>query len=231
MTRAPLILVVEDDESMADGLARILEREGWRTEIARDGAAALAAARDRRPDLVVLDVMLPRKDGWQVLRELRGRGAHLPILMLSAKGAESDKVLGLELGADDYVAKPFGVAELVARVRALLRRAAAPAARADRATFPGLDLDFARQRATGSAGTQELSTHENGVLRALVAHAGELVPRTLLLDQVWGDDAAVTARVVDFHVTRLRRKIELATGEDEPRRIITVHGSGYRFVP
>lgn len=228
---AALILVVEDDPAMLLGLTRMLEANGFAVVAARTGTAVAALVRDRRPDLVLLDVMLPRKDGFQVLRELRAAGEAVPVVMLSAKGQEADKVLGLGLGADDYVTKPFGVPELLARIRARLRRAERGAGTPDRPSFPGLEIDLGRQTVAGGGGTQELSSHENRLLRILVAFAGELVTRERLLAEVWGDDSTVTGRVVDYHVSNLRRKIEAATGEPEPRRILTVHGSGYRFAP
>jgi DNA-binding response OmpR family regulator len=227
----PTILLAEDDTRMAFGLTRILESEGFTVITAADGAEALAKAGERRHDLLIIDAMMPRLDGFAVVRELRARGDRAPVLMLTAKGAEADKVRGLELGADDYVTKPFGVPELLARVRAQLRRAKGDADRVRSLSFPGLGMDFDRQSVTGPGGARELSTHENGVLRQLASRAGQLVTRAQLLDAVWGDDSAVTARVVDWHVTNLRKKIEGATGDAEPRRILTVHGSGYKFVP
>ncbi len=225
------ILLAEDDAAMAMGITRIMEREGWRVVIARHGGEVAALVKEHRPDLIILDVMMPKKDGFEVVRELRAAGERMPVLMLTAKAQEADKVLGLGLGADDYVTKPFGIAELVARVRAQLRRATEPTDRLARAEVSGLEMDFTRQAMAFRGRSVGLSTHESGVLRQLAARPGELVPRRALLDAVWGGDSAVTARVVDFHITNLRRKIEELTGEPEPRRILTVHGSGYKLVP
>ncbi|MBA3847711.1 MAG: response regulator transcription factor [Planctomycetes bacterium] len=229
--KTPVILLVEDDARMALGLTRILESDGFQVIAAGDGAAALHLATERRHDLVILDAMLPRLDGFSVVRELRTRGDRSPVLMLTAKGAEADKVRGLELGADDYITKPFGVPELLARVRAQLRRARGGAEDVRRLDFPGLAIDCERQTVAGTGGTRDLSTHECGVLRQLAARPGELITRARLLETVWGDDRAVTARVIDWHVTNLRKKIESVTGDAEPRRILTVHGSGYKFAP
>lgn len=228
---SPVILVVEDDPAMALGLTRMLETAGYRVIAAKNGAEVAAIVRDKRPDLVLLDVMMPRKDGFQVVRELRAAGEGVPVVMLTAKGEAADKVLGLELGADDYVTKPFGVPELLARIKARLRRANSDTERIRTASLPGLEIDYERQSVVGSASQQTLSSHEVRLLRALVSCAGELVPRARLLADVWGDDSSVTDRVVDYHVVKLRRKLELATGEAEPRRILTMHGSGYKFVP
>ncbi|MEK7411925.1 MAG: response regulator transcription factor [Planctomycetota bacterium] len=228
---SPVILVVEDDPAMALGLTRMLETAGYRVIAAKNGAEVAAIVRDKRPDLVLLDVMMPRKDGFQVVRELRAAGEGVPVVMLTAKGEAADKVLGLELGADDYVTKPFGVPELLARIKARLRRADGGAERIRSASFPGLEIDYERQSVVGLASQQALSSHEVRLLRALASCAGELVPRARLLADVWGDDSSVTDRVVDYHVVKLRRKLELATGEAEPRRILTMHGSGYKFVP
>jgi DNA-binding response OmpR family regulator len=225
------ILLIEDDQRMAMGLQHILLSEGFAVELAADGRAGLAAAERRDNDLLILDAMLPGLDGWEVLRTLRARGNHVPVLMLTARAAEDDKVRGLELGADDYVTKPFGIPELVARVRARLRRAGVRSNDADIADFPGLSIDFARQIVRASAGEAEMSTHESALLRRMILYPGKTVTRAQLLTDVWGDECAVTTRVVDWQVANLRKKIEQATGEAEPRRIITVHGSGYKFVP
>jgi DNA-binding response OmpR family regulator len=222
------IVIAEDDDSMALGLQRILEREGHTVERARDGAEAAKLARDTRPDLLILDIMMPRKDGLSVIRELRARGERVAILVLSAKGQESDKVLGLELGADDYLVKPFSIAELVARVNVQLRRGLR-AAKPTRMRSGELELDFDRRVITGASTSETLSTHEAGILSVLVGNAGEAVSRQQLLQEVWGDDSAVTNRVVDFHVTNLRRKIALLSGQPEPRLLLTVHGSGYKW--
>jgi DNA-binding response OmpR family regulator len=224
------IVIAEDDDNMALGLQRILEREGHTVARARDGVEAARLVKDTRPDLLVLDIMMPLKDGLSVIRELRGRGDKVAILVLSAKGMESDKVLGLELGADDYLVKPFSIAELVARVNVQLRRGQKQAARPARVKLDVLDIDFDSRQVSGPNGGETLSTYENGLLGVLVGAAGETVSRRQLLEEIWGDDSAVTNRVVDFHVTNLRRKLAALTGQPEPRLLLTVHGTGYKLV-
>jgi DNA-binding response OmpR family regulator len=223
------ILIADDDDDMADGVAHILEREGHSVERARDGGEAAAKVRARRPDLLILDVMMPRRDGLSVLRELRSRGETLPILVLSAKGQEVDKVLGLELGADDYLAKPFGIAELLARVNVQLRRSRRDL-RSPTIAIERIAVDFDRRLLRCDGREHTLSTHEAQLLRVFAAHAGETVSRRQLLGEVWGDDSVVTNRVIDFHVTNLRRKLAEVSGAPEPRLLLTVHGIGYRLV-
>lgn len=225
------ILIAEDDLLLSEGLTQILSREGFRCVLARHGGEVQSLVGRHRPDLLILDVMMPRKDGLTVVQELRGQGEGLPVLMLTAKSQEADLVLGLGLGADDYLAKPFRIPELLARIRALLRRHGEVRRPADRMQWGTLVADFQRQVLSVGSRSVELSTHENALLRFLAHHAGALVTRAALLDAVWGDASAVTLRVVDFHITNLRRKLEQLTEEREPRRIVTVHGSGYKFVP
>ena len=223
------ILLVEDEPEMALGLRKILETNGYLVSVARHGEEGLRLARSEAPGLVLLDVMLPRMDGYQVVREMRARGDRMPVLMLTAKGQDTDKVLGLELGADDYLTKPFSIAELLARVRALLRRNPVCADRLDRAVCKDLEIDFLQQILRGARGTEALSSHENEILRLLVAFKGEAVSRNKILDVVWGE-VVTTTRTVDFHVTNLRKKLEIVTGHREPRHLLTIHGTGYKFL-
>jgi DNA-binding response OmpR family regulator len=190
------------------------------------GDGVLAAVRDARPDLVVLDIMLPGRSGLDVLRDLRAAGDPLPVLMLTAKGDVVDRVVGLELGADDYLPKPFAVRELLARVRALLRRAG-PVRPPDELTLGGVRFDFRALTATGPQGPVELTTHDILVLKVLAAHRGEIVSRLDIVEEVCGLDSQATLRTVDNHVMALRRAI----GDDprRPRLLHTVRGEGYRL--
>jgi DNA-binding response OmpR family regulator len=223
------VLIVEDEPEMILGLRKILEAEGYKVSVAQNGEAGLRAAQSESPALVILDVMLPKKSGFDVVREMRARGDRMPVLMLTAKSQETDKVLGLEFGADDYLTKPFGIPELLARVRALLRRTDLRADRVERISIAGLDVDFKQQVIRGKKGCEALSTHENGILRLLVAFKGEPVSRKKILDDVW-EGTTTTDRTVDFHVVNLRKKIETVTGARSSPCILTVHGTGYKFV-
>jgi two-component system alkaline phosphatase synthesis response regulator PhoP len=225
------ILVVEDNANLAYGLSTSLELEGHRVTVARDGAEGLRAARDQAPDLVILDLMLPEMDGYRVLKTLREEGHEVPVLILTARGAESDKVLGFRLGADDYVTKPFGLLELLARVEALLRRVSRPAM-ADTAV-PGVvtlgEIEVSpSQRAVRRRGEEvPLTPKEFDLLMALVRRKGTVAGRLELLAEVWGHRAAVMTRTVDMHVAQLRRKLE--DDPADPRHIVTVWKAGYRI--
>jgi two-component system alkaline phosphatase synthesis response regulator PhoP len=222
------ILVIEDDRELLIGLRDNLEIEGYEVVTAGDGDIGVAHAVDAAPDAVILDLMLPTVDGFEVCRQLKERGLRMPILMLTARNQESDKVLGLELGADDYVTKPFSVNELLARIRAMLRRAGEPHRNADGYHFGDVFVDFRRQTVIKSGQTLTLSTLEFDVLRYLIARAGKAVTRDQLLAEVWGYHAFPTTRSVDNLVVRLRQKLE--RDSHHPKHILTVHGSGYRFV-
>ncbi len=226
MTR---ILVVEDDAAILRGLADNLKFESYDVLTATDGETGYQLSREKKPDLIVLDLMLPRMSGYEVCRKLRAEGATMPILMLTARGEEADRVLGLDLGADDYVTKPFSVRELLARVRALLRRtqAAVPAA-ADEVTFGDVVLNFRSYEATKGDRPLQLTRKEFGMLRLLTSRAGEVVTRDELLNEVWGFENYPTTRTVDNHVASVRAKIE--DSSSEPRHLLTVHGVGYKFV-
>jgi DNA-binding response OmpR family regulator len=222
-----LIAIIEDDESVRKSLVMNLELEGFRVVTAPDGEEGLKLVRDNKPDLVVLDVMMPKKDGLQTCKELRNSGNSTPLILLTARSAEVDKVLGLELGADDYLAKPFGMAELMARIRALLRRSAVTDD-VDRVEFDDISIDFKAYRAERGSEPVELSAREYRLLKYLVIKRGRVVTRDELLDEVWGYNSYPTTRTVDNHIARLRQKIE--ANVDEPRHILTVHGVGYKFV-
>jgi len=223
------ILVIEDDPAILRGLADNLKFESHEVLTANNGEDGLAAVRQRKPDLLILDLMLPRLSGYEVCRKLRAEGNNLPILMLTARGEEADRVLGLDLGADDYMVKPFAIRELLARVRALLRRAQAPkAAQPDELRFGDVVVDFRRYEARKGGRPLELTRKEFGVLRLLAARAGEVVARDELLNEVWGYENYPTTRTVDNHIATLRAKIEADPAA--PVFLKTVHGVGYKFV-
>ena len=219
------ILVVEDEPPLALGLEDDLKLEGYEVELARDGDTASRRAREQSFNLIILDVMLPHKDGFEVCRELRRAGLRTPIILLTAKTQESDKVLGLELGADDYVTKPFSPRELRARVKAALRRAAGEMPEIYR--FGDAEVDFTRCELRRRGRTIEMTPIEFKLLAAFIRHRGQTLNRSKLLDQVWGRETFVTDRVVDTHITNLRKKIE--PKPSEPQFLISVRGMGYRF--
>jgi two-component system alkaline phosphatase synthesis response regulator PhoP len=225
------ILVVEDNANLAYGLMTSLELEGHQVVLAEDGAAGLQAAREQRPDLLILDLMLPGMDGYRVLKALREEGATLPVLILTARGEEADKVLGFRLGADDYVTKPFGLLELLARVGALLRRAGgrgeAAAPEVERFGEVEVHPDSRLVRRRGEE--VPLTPKEFDLLWALLRRRGGVAARLELLAEVWGHRAAVMTRTVDMHVAQLRRKLE--DDPAEPRHIVTVWKAGYRLAP
>jgi DNA-binding response OmpR family regulator len=221
----PRILVVEDEPRLARGLQDDLTLEGFDVRVAGDGAEATRLAREQAFDLIILDVMLPKKDGFEVCRELRHEGMRTPIIMLTARTGESDKVLGLEVGADDYVTKPFSPKELRARVRAVLRRAGDNGPATYR--FGEVEVDFGRCELRRAEALVEATALELKLLGAFIRHRGRALSRARLLDEVWGPGTFVTDRVVDTHITNLRRKIEPDPGT--PRYLVSVRGIGYRF--
>jgi two-component system alkaline phosphatase synthesis response regulator PhoP len=220
------VLVIEDNLDLAYGLRNNLEIEGYDVDVAEDGSAGLARAGEWRPDLVILDLTLPGLDGFRVLKALRERGARMPVLILTARDAESDKVRGLKLGADDYVTKPFGVLELLARVEALLRRGASmPSARAT-LRFGEVSIDTGTRVVERKGAPVALAPKELDLLLALWERQGAVVSRAELMREVWGYQTDVLSRTVDTHVAELRRKLE-----DDPARpahILTVRKAGYR---
>ena len=219
------ILIVEDEPALALGLEDDLKLEGYAVEVVRDGDTASRRAREQWFDLIILDVMLPHKDGFEVCRELRRAGLRMPVILLTAKTQESDKVLGLELGADDYVTKPFSPRELRARVKAALRRATGEIQEIYR--FGDMEVDFTRCELRRAGKGVEITPIEFKLLAAFIRHHGQILSRNKLLDQVWGRETFVTDRVVDTHITNLRKKIEPTPSA--PRFLISVRGMGYRF--
>lgn len=221
------IAVIEDDDGVRKSLVLNLELEGFKVVTAEDGEAGFLLVSEAQPDLIILDVMMPKKDGLQTCKEIRNAGISSPLILLTARSAEVDKVLGLELGADDYLAKPFGMLELVARVKALLRRVQG-VKQIDRVHFDDVVVDFKAYKAIRSESPLELSAREYRLLQYLVAKSGTVVTRDELLDEVWGYNSYPSTRTVDNHIARLRQKIE--RNAEEPTHILTVHGVGYKFV-
>ena len=227
MTR---VLIVEDNHDLAFGLRNNLEIEGYGVDVADDGPSGLAAARRNPPDLVVLDLMLPGMDGYRVLRQLRDDGMTMPVLILTARGEEADKVRGFRFGADDYVTKPFGVLELLARIEALLRRshpAAALAGGRGVERFGEIEVDTATRSVRRSGDDVPVTPMEFDLLVALLRRKGAVASRLELLKEVWGHSSAVLTRTVDTHIGELRRKLE--HDPSTPRHILTVRKAGYRL--
>jgi DNA-binding response OmpR family regulator len=224
------ILVVEDDLAILRGLKDNLEFESYEVLTAADGERGYILLKEKKPDLVILDLMLPKMSGYEFCRKARGEGVTTPILMLTARGHEMDRVAGLDLGADDYVTKPFSVPELLARVRALIRRVQQSKGGGMPAElyFDDVSIDFKRFEARKAGKVVEMSRKEFGILQLLAVRAGEVVRRDELLDEVWGYDRYPTTRTVDNHIALLRSKLE--ENPADPRRLLTVHGVGYRLV-
>ena len=222
------ILIIEDEPDMVLGLKDNFEFEGYEVATASDGAAGLERARSVKPDLVILDIMLPTLSGLEVCKTLRGEGFDSPIIMLTARGQEIDKVVGLELGADDYVTKPFSIRELLARVRAILRRTDGSKKRLARYSFADVELDFEAYKAKRAGQDLDLSPREFELLRYLIERKGETVSRDRLLEDVWGYESYPSTRTVDTHIAKLRAKI--GDSGSEPRHILTIHGVGYKFI-
>jgi len=224
-----LVLIVEDDSAILRGLKDILQHEHYDVAVATDGETGYRFALEKKPDVVILDLMLPQMSGFEVCRKLRAEGFRPPILMLTARGEETDRVLGLDLGADDYVSKPFSIRELLARVRALLRRTQTPETTLpDELRFDDVAVDFRRFEAIRGGVAVEMTPKEFGVLRLLAARAGEVVTREDLLNDVWDSESYPTTRTVDTHIASLRAKLE--TNPGTPRRLMTVHGVGYKLI-
>jgi two-component system, OmpR family, alkaline phosphatase synthesis response regulator PhoP len=226
------ILVVEDSRDLAYGLRNNLEIEGYQVEVAEDGQAGLEAARRSSPDLVILDLMLPELDGFRVLKALRAASSEPPILVLTARGEEADKVRALRMGADDYVTKPFGLLELLARVEAVLRRAGARGGAGQPAAverFGEVEVHLASRVVRRGGAPVELAPKEYELLVALLGARGAVVSRLRLMEEVWGYSAAVVTRTIDTHIAELRRKLERDPAA--PRHILTVRKAGYRLKP
>ena len=224
------VLVVEDDRAIVEGLTTALRAEGYDVESAMDGRRGFEQATSSNANLLILDVMLPGMSGLEILKKLRDNGSTLPIILLTAKGEEDDRVLGLELGADDYVTKPFSVRELMARVRSALRRAQLRARTSQKSyAFGNVVVDFRRQGVKKDGRAVEISAREFRILAYFIEHAGEMLTRERLLNDIWGYDVFPTTRTVDNHIARLRKKIE--DEPDSPRYVKTVRGAGYVFEP
>ena len=224
----PRVLIVEDDESMSVALRDGFEYEGYAVTLAKDGEAGLQLAQTESPDLVLLDVMLPKMTGLDVCRQLRGGGNQVPVIMLTARGQEIDKVLGLKLGADDYVTKPFGFLELLARAEAVLRRSGGRRPDLEAVRIGDLEVDFRRHEALRGGELVELTPREFELLEYFAHHRGEVLTRERLLDTVWGYNAIPFTRTVDMHIAKLRKKVE--PDPANPRWLVTVHRLGYKLV-
>jgi DNA-binding response OmpR family regulator len=222
-----LILVVEDDAAILRGLKDSLRKKQYDVITASDREEGYGLALAKKPDLMILDLMLPNMNGLEICQKLREEGFTAPILMLTARGEESDRVLGLDLGADDYMAKPFSIRELLARVRALLRRAQPAESLPNELRFDDVIVDFRRFEATKRGAALELTKKEFGILRLLAARAGQVVSRDDLLNDVWGYENYPSTRTVDTHIGWLRSKLE--SDPTAPKRLITVHGVGYKL--
>jgi two-component system alkaline phosphatase synthesis response regulator PhoP len=223
------VLLIEDEPTLARGLRDAFAHHGFEVLTAADGEAGLALAVTARPSLIILDLMLPRKNGTEVCRDLRGRNIHTPIIMLTARSEESDRLGGFEVGADDYVTKPFSIHELVARARAVLRRAAPGSAVEDQVRIGTVVVDFKQYLVVNGSHRHALTPLELSLVRLFIEHPGEVITRERLLNEIWGFQAFPTTRTVDTFLLRLRRKIEARPSQ--PTHFLTVYGAGYKFVP
>lgn len=220
------ILIAEDDKNILAGLVDMLKMDGHTTVIARDGESAVKQVKDRNPDLLILDIMLPKLSGFEVCKRLKEQGNEVPIIILSAQGEEADKVLGLELGADDYVTKPFSPRELLVRIKAVLRRSSQSSKAEETYEFDNVKVDFKRFQVFKSGNEVKLTSAEFSILKLLLANKGEPVSRHTILGDIWNSE--VTTRTVDTHIWNLREKLE--KNPSDPQYIITVHRIGYKFV-
>jgi two-component system alkaline phosphatase synthesis response regulator PhoP len=227
-TKLQKVLIIEDEPDMVLGLRDNFEYEGYDVLVARDGREGLDRALADHPDLILLDIMLPKMSGLDVCRQLRSNGVDTPVIMLTARGQEIDKVIGLEMGADDYVTKPFSIKELLARARAHLRRATRQVAEVESYAIGDVNLNFKKYEAIKDGRELELSPREFELLKYFIQHRGETITRDQLLDDVWGYDNYPFTRTVDNHIAKLRQKIEPTPAE--PKYIITVHRVGYKFL-
>jgi two-component system alkaline phosphatase synthesis response regulator PhoP len=224
----PKILIVEDEPDMVAGLRDNFEFEGYQVLSATDGVSGLEHALADSPDLVILDVMMPRMSGLEVCKQLKSKRPAIPIIMLTARGQEVDKVVGLELGADDYITKPFSIRELLARVKAVLRRVGSVPRAQDSYTFGDVEVNLQSCQVSRRGRSLDFSSKEFDLLKYFLSHPGEALTRDRLLEEVWGYDKFPTTRTVDAHIVRLRQKLE--PKPDDPRFFLTVHGTGYKFV-
>ena len=223
------ILIIEDEADLVKGLKLNLVDEGYEVDWAADGREGLRRALEEAPDLVILDIMLPGMNGLEICRELRQKKTNIPVIMLTAKGEEVDKVVGLEIGADDYMTKPFSVRELLARIKAHLRREKREPRNVPKTcVFGEVEVDFVHFKVRRAGRESDLTSLEVDILKYLIAHKGEVVSREALLDKVWGYDKFPTTRTIDNHILKLRKKIE--EDPSRPRHIFSIYGEGYRFM-
>jgi DNA-binding response OmpR family regulator len=222
------ILIIEDDRAILKALESNLRSEGYEVETTTDGPTGLVRARDPSQDLILLDLMLPRMPGEEICRTLRREGITTPVLFLTAKNEEEHRVAGFELGADDYVSKPFSIRELLGRIQAILKRAAGQKHLLAHFHFGKVSLDFVKMEARRGEQPVTLTTREFAILRLMVSNKGVVIPRDRLLDEVWGYEAYPTTRTVDNQIVKLRQKLE--DDPEKPRHILTVRGTGYKFV-
>jgi DNA-binding response OmpR family regulator len=222
------ILIIEDEEDLIKGLKLNLSDEGFDVDWAVDGAEGLHKALEEKPDLIILDIMLPEMDGLEVCRELRQNKIGIPVIMLTAKGEEIDKVVGLEIGADDYMTKPFSIRELIARIKVQLRRGEREGkAVSEVYSFGDVEVDSAQFKVRRKGKELDLTSLEMEILKYFIAHRGEVVSRDDLLDKIWGYESYPTTRTIDNHILKMRKKIE--EDHSHPRYILSVYGGGYRF--
>ena len=223
------ILIIEDEEDLVKGLKLNLADEGYEVDWAFNGEEGLRKAIEEKPDLIILDIMLPKKNGLDVCRELRQKHVTIPIIMLTAKGEEIDKVVGLEIGADDYMTKPFSIRELLARIKAHLRREKREAKTIPEVyCFGDFEIDFTHFKVRHKNKESDLTSLEVEILKYFIAHQGEVISREALLDKIWGYEKYPTTRTIDNHILKLRKKIE--TDPSHPEYILSIYGEGYRFM-
>jgi two-component system alkaline phosphatase synthesis response regulator PhoP len=223
------ILIIEDEEDLVKGLKLNLDDEGYEVSWALDGEEGLRKALEELPDLIILDIMLPKMSGLDVCRELRQKNVCVPVVMLTAKGEEIDKVVGLEIGADDYLTKPFSIRELLARIKAHLRREKREGIKVPNVyAFGDVEIDFALFKIRGKGKDRDITSLECEILKYFIAHRGEVVTRDVLLDKIWGYEKFPTTRTIDNHILKLRKKIE--ENPSHPKYILSVYGEGYRFM-
>jgi DNA-binding response OmpR family regulator len=223
------VLIIEDEPALVIGLRDAFEQNGFSVASAADGETGLNLALSKQHDLIILDLMLPKKDGMKVCRDLRSRNVWTPIIMLTARSGEPDRVAGLELGADDYVTKPFSIRELVARARALLRRTVPPEGAAAPVRVSEATVDFKQYAVFKGEQRYPLTPMEVSLLKMFLSHPNEVITRERLLNEIWGFSSFPTTRTIDTFLLRLRHKIE--SDPRRPAHFITVHGAGYKFVP
>ena len=224
-----VVLIVEDDVSILRGLKDNLKFEGYQVYASTDGQEGLQQALEKNIDLLLLDIMLPGLNGYEICRRLKKEKPQLPIIMITARDSEMDTVVGLDIGADDYISKPFGIPELLARVRAVLRRSLHGEQEIENYTFGNVSLDFKKYEATVNNIPKDLSSKEFGIMKFLIQHEQEVVHRHDLLESVWGFEVTPTTRTVDNYILELRKKLEI--DPSNPKHIITIRGAGYKFMP